>query len=169
MEHVLDETDYKIIEIMQKNARITMKTLAEQINMSSPAATERVRRLEEAGIFVGYRAEINPSKIGFRVSALFVVEVLPEKREYFQQLVEACPEIVECTFALSSSNIAVMRVYCRDYRHLIEVQKDFFEVGNCSTLNLSYEKIKNEVLDPKLGFPQEYLSLRKAFHSKEGR
>ena len=54
----LDATDYEIMSIMQEDARITMRELAQRISLSPPSTAERVRRLEEGGFIQGYQADI---------------------------------------------------------------------------------------------------------------
>jgi Lrp/AsnC family transcriptional regulator, leucine-responsive regulatory protein len=59
-ERLLDSTGWRILEELQGNARLTHKELSRQVNLSAPAAAERMRRMEEAGIITGYRAQIDP-------------------------------------------------------------------------------------------------------------
>lgn len=60
----MDITDYKIIEILQEEGRISMKDLGKIVGLTSPAVSERVKRLEEAGVIEGYKAIINPNALG---------------------------------------------------------------------------------------------------------
>ena len=66
----LDSLDERILSSLQENGRLTMKALAEQIGMSSPAVIERVRRLEERGMLTGYRGLVDPAAIGRPMSVL---------------------------------------------------------------------------------------------------
>ena len=60
----MDITDYKIIEILQEEGRISMKDLGKIVGLTSPAVSERVKRLEEAGVIEGYKAIVNPNALG---------------------------------------------------------------------------------------------------------
>ena len=60
----IDDIGWKIIEELQKNARISFKQLAENVNLSTTATVERVRNMEDAGIIEGYGARINPRRVG---------------------------------------------------------------------------------------------------------
>jgi Lrp/AsnC family leucine-responsive transcriptional regulator len=64
-ERLLDATGWRILQELQQNARLSFSELGQRVGLSSPAVTERVRRMEEAGIITGYRAEINTAKVGF--------------------------------------------------------------------------------------------------------
>jgi Lrp/AsnC family leucine-responsive transcriptional regulator len=60
----LDGIAWKILELLQQNARQTFAELGRQVGLSTPAAAERVRRLEEAGVITGYHASLNIAKLG---------------------------------------------------------------------------------------------------------
>ena len=75
----MDNTDYKIIEILQEEGRISMKDLGKIVGLTSPAVSERVRRLEEAGVIEGYKAIVNPNALG-RVIKAFVHVSLPSNK-----------------------------------------------------------------------------------------
>lgn len=60
----LDVIAWKIVEALQHNARLTFAELGRKVGLSTPAVAERVHRLEEAGVITGYRAVIDPAKLG---------------------------------------------------------------------------------------------------------
>ena len=72
----MDVTDYRIIEILQKDGRISMKDLGKIVGLTSPAVSERVKRLEESGVIEGYKAIVNPDALG-RVIKAFIHIALP--------------------------------------------------------------------------------------------
>ena len=71
----MDDIDVKIIKILRKNGRISMQHLAKEINMSGPAATDRVKKLEDAGIITGYGAHIDEAKLGRPLHAFITATV----------------------------------------------------------------------------------------------
>ena len=79
----LDSLDERILASLQADGRLTMKALAEQIGMSSPAVIERVRRLEERGMLTGYRGLVNPSAIGRPLSVMLFAQVPHAKQDAF--------------------------------------------------------------------------------------
>lgn len=66
----LDAIAWKIVECLQHNARLTFAELGRKVGLSTPAAAERVRRLEEAGVITGYHASIDGSKLGVPIRIL---------------------------------------------------------------------------------------------------
>ena len=66
---LLDQVNCRLIAELQADPRITMSALARRVGMSAPAVTERVQRLERAGVITGYRVEVSPAALGFPVTA----------------------------------------------------------------------------------------------------
>ena len=60
----MDSTDWRILEELQNDGRLSYNQLGRRVNLSSPAVAERVRRLEESGVIAGYRALVDPAKAG---------------------------------------------------------------------------------------------------------
>ncbi len=69
----MDITDAKILEILQEDGRISMKELGKRVALTSPAVSERVKRLEENGVITGYKAIVNPILLGLNVSVIIHV------------------------------------------------------------------------------------------------
>src|ERR1035441_9518567 len=74
-EHLLDDIGWKILSELQQNARMPFAELGRIVGLSTPAVTERVHKMEEAGIIVGYRAQIDPAKVGLPIVAFVNVKV----------------------------------------------------------------------------------------------
>ena len=96
MVNQVDSLDEQILAALQANGRLTMKALAEQVGLSSPAMIERVRRLEERGVIAGYRAVIAPAALGRPLTALVTATVEPGNYAAFLDRVNADPAIAEC-------------------------------------------------------------------------
>ncbi len=65
-----DEIDWRLLDELQQDARLSFNELARRINLSAPAVAERVRRLEAAGVITGYHAHVDPTRAGRTVAAL---------------------------------------------------------------------------------------------------
>jgi len=88
----LDAVDTAILEALAADARTAMRDLAKKVGLSAPSVTERVRRLEEAGIIAGYTVRINPEEVGLPLGAYLRVRPLPGELHR----VGSMPEIVAC-------------------------------------------------------------------------
>ncbi len=92
----MDITDAKILEILQKDGRISMKELGKRVSLTSPAVSERVKRLEESGVIKGYKAIIDPVKLGLNVSVIVHVGLNVAAHKNFLSFVTNHPSIIEC-------------------------------------------------------------------------
>ena len=95
----LDAIDRRILRVLQADGRISNLKLAEAVHLSPTAVLERVRRLTRDGVILGYRAELDPDKLG--AGLLVFIEILldrtvPDVLEVFKAAVQARPEILEC-------------------------------------------------------------------------
>ena len=95
--NILDEIDRKIISILKSNARESASNIAEAINLSVPATSDRIKKLEDSKIIKGYYAEIDSRKIGLNLSAL--ITVISESSSNYEKIIKFAnqsDEIIEC-------------------------------------------------------------------------
>jgi Lrp/AsnC family leucine-responsive transcriptional regulator len=95
-DRLLDATGWEILRALQEDGRLPFRALGKRVGLSSPAVAERVRRLEDAGIITGYRAVVDPAKVGTPLTA-FVRFVSPGYNDArFAELARALPQVLEC-------------------------------------------------------------------------
>ncbi len=95
----LDRYDRRILELLQKDGRISNQDLAERIGLSPSPCLRRVRALEEAGIITAYRALVDARKLGLSLTALIHISMdrhTPERFANFEKKITALPEVLEC-------------------------------------------------------------------------
>jgi len=73
--HQLDDIDLTILDILQKNGRTRRNDLAQAVDLSIPSISDRLRKLEENGIIIGYFAAVDPKKVGKDITAFITVNV----------------------------------------------------------------------------------------------
>jgi Lrp/AsnC family leucine-responsive transcriptional regulator len=93
---LLDEIGWKILAELQHNARIPFTELGKRVGLSTPAVMERVRRLEEAGIILGYSAELDRTKVGYPVLAFIRVNVVGDSFPRIMKVSRDLPQVLEC-------------------------------------------------------------------------
>ena len=97
MQNTLDEIDYKILELLQNNARIKRNEVAEKIGLSLPSITDRFNKLEENGIIESYLTKLNHKALGKDITAfIFVGSDSSAHYKDFVQHSNQNPEILEC-------------------------------------------------------------------------
>ncbi|HZS77224.1 MAG TPA: Lrp/AsnC family transcriptional regulator [Ktedonobacteraceae bacterium] len=116
-EKLLDETGWRILQELQENARLSFSELGQRVGLSSPAVAERVRRLEDAGIITGYRAEINLAKIGYPMPAIIRMSTQGDMCSRFASFAKDIPEIQAC-YRVTGTDSYIMRVVVSSVEHL---------------------------------------------------
>jgi Lrp/AsnC family transcriptional regulator, leucine-responsive regulatory protein len=116
-ERLLDETGWHILEALQENARLSFSELGQRVGLSSPAVAERVRRMEDAGIITGYRAEVNTAKIGYPITAIMRMNSQGDRCTRLNAFVREIPEILEC-YRVTGDDCHVMKVMVSSVEHL---------------------------------------------------
>ena len=118
----IDRTDRKILKLLQEDGRIATVELAEKIGLSPTATSERLKRLLRDGYVTGFRAMLDPSKLGREL--LVFIEVGLDKTtadifEKFAAAVRRAPEVLECHMVgggfdyLVKTRVADMNAYRR--------------------------------------------------------
>src|SRR3569833_876367 len=92
----LDALDTRILAALAEDARTPMRELAQKIGLSAPSTTERVRRLETAGVIEGYTVRVNPGAIGLPLTTKKHKQPKPNELNRVAELLAAIPEITSC-------------------------------------------------------------------------
>jgi Lrp/AsnC family leucine-responsive transcriptional regulator len=92
----LDGTDARILEALIADARVSVAELARAVGLSPPSVSERIKRLEEAGVIGGYTVKINPAALGLPLAAWLRIRPIPGQLSKVAEILRALPEIVEC-------------------------------------------------------------------------
>jgi Lrp/AsnC family leucine-responsive transcriptional regulator len=92
-----DDTDIRILALLQEDCRTPLARLGEQVGLSAPAVLERIKKLEAAAVITGYHAIVDGRRIGFDVTAFIgVVTGEPDSIVQFEQQVTALEDVLEC-------------------------------------------------------------------------
>lgn len=122
----MDETDARLLELLQANSQRTNAELAAQVGLSPAAVHKRLRRLRESGVIERYTVLLDPHKLGLDlmcfVDVRFKHNMSPANRRKLVAVLEALPEVLEC-FTVTGDSDAIMKVLVRDQEHL----KEFIE------------------------------------------
>jgi Lrp/AsnC family leucine-responsive transcriptional regulator len=117
MSDLLDALDYKILAELQANGRIAFAELGRRIGLSTPAVTERVRRMEDAGVIERYIAVVNPAKVGLPLRAFIKITVQGDRLPHFNRVAQRVPEVREC-HRVTGTESYILQVAVCDLPHL---------------------------------------------------
>lgn len=121
----LDDRDLRMLAILREEGRISKSELARRVNLSAAPCWERLRRLEDAGIITGYRAEVALRKIAAHITVFLAAELGEHKAEDFQKFereVARHDEIVAC-WAVGGGFDYLVQIVTRDidsYQRLVD-------------------------------------------------
>ncbi|MFF0024603.1 Lrp/AsnC family transcriptional regulator [Streptomyces sp. NPDC005496] len=134
MTESLDATDWAILTEVQRDGRIPFTELARRVNLSASATKERVRRLEEAEVITGYRAEVDLQRTGYPVMAVVRLKYPGPgtRHEPLRRLLGERPEILEC-LRTTGDDCYVMKVAATSTAHLEEIVDELAEFGSTTT------------------------------------
>lgn len=126
----MDVYDTRILAELQADARLTMAELGRRVHLSQPAVTERVRKLEAAGVITGYRATVDLGRLGYGIRAVIRVGRCDYQR--FIKLLQQTPEAVNC-YNVTGEDSWILEIAVIDVAHLDAVVSKFCLLTETST------------------------------------
>ncbi|MFN0123347.1 MAG: Lrp/AsnC family transcriptional regulator [Blastocatellia bacterium] len=130
-EKLLDEIGWHIVEELQANARLSYAELGRRVGLSIPAVTERVRRLEDAGIITGYHAQIDFEKIGRPILAFVRMSIMGDAAR-LSALLREMPEVIECHRGTGGDSF-ILKVSVASVHHLETLIDSLLPYGMTTT------------------------------------
>ncbi|MEV6329835.1 Lrp/AsnC family transcriptional regulator [Streptomyces sp. NPDC051909] len=130
--YIPDATDWRILGALQDQGRASFAELARAVSMSASAVTERVRRLEEAGVIAGYTAIVDQERLGLPILAFVRLRYPNGNYKPFHDLIAATPEVLEAHH-VTGDDCFVLKVAARSMRHLEEISGKIGALGSVTT------------------------------------
>ena len=124
----LDRIDRKILDILQRDGRMSITDLAERISLSATPCSERVKRLEREGVITGYHARVNPAALGLNLLVFLEIKLSAKSGDVFDRVKQELlyvPEVMEC--------------------HLVSGDFDYLVKARLSEMN-EYQRLLGEIL-----------------------
>jgi Lrp/AsnC family transcriptional regulator, leucine-responsive regulatory protein len=117
---MIDEIDRNILGELQEDARTSFAELGRRVGLTTPAVIERVRKLEDAGIITGYRAEIDTSKVGLPITAFIRMSITGVDYSRIIEVVQGSTEVLECHRGTGGDSF-IMKIAVASVEHLQEM------------------------------------------------
>ena len=140
-----DKLDWKILEILQQNARLSFAQIGREVGLSPSAVAERIQRLEETQVITGYTTQVDPSKLGWSLSAIIMMSVNRINFQTFTETLSEYPELISCT-RVTGKDCLIMKFYLRDSKHLEETINKLTLYGEPTTLLILNELKKQGII-----------------------
>ena len=119
----IDETDKRLLRLLQTEARMSITELAERVNLSATPCARRVKRLEDTGIITGYYTQTNAQKLGYPLAIFIAISMdrhTAERFEQFERKIQSFDEVVSCSIVTGRSEDYLIKVRVRDMAHYEE-------------------------------------------------
>lgn len=129
---LLDAVNRRLLRELAAEPRITMSALARRVGMSAPAVSERVQRLERAGVITGYRADISPAALGLPVTAFVRIRPTAGQLPKIAQLAKDTPEVSEC-HRISGEDCFLIKLHAAAIEDIEETLDRFLTYGQTVT------------------------------------
>ena len=129
---LLDDVNRRLLAELSSDPRIGMSALARRVNMSAPAVTERVQRLERAGVIKGYRLEVNPAALGLPVTAFARIRPAAGQLSKVTELARSLPQVTEC-HRITGEDCFLIKVHAPAVEELETLLDQFLVYGQTVT------------------------------------
>lgn len=128
----LDALNAKILRCLQENARQSNAEIGRQVGISSPAVSERIKKMEDLGIIEGYKALVSPFELGYQLKAIITLRAFMGKLKPFLEKVKSYDEVINCYRITGDENI-VMEVVLKNQKHLESFIDQLITYGESKT------------------------------------
>ena len=153
----LDDVDWRIVEILQEDGRISFSELGRRVAMSAPAVAERVRRLEESGVITGYRAQVDLDHLGYPILAVVRLRIDFLQKDAFDKTVAELPHVLEC-LRTTGDDCFVMKVAARTIPELESAIDSLAAFGETTTSVVVSRPLEHRVIGANQGASDELTS-----------
>ena len=143
----LDNLNSKILKCLQLNARQSNAEIGRQVSISSPAVSERIKKMEDLGIIEGYKAIVSPFDVGYQLKAIITLRAFMGKLKPFLDKVKTFDEVVNCYRITGDENI-VMEVVLKNQKHLETFIDQLIIYGESKTQIVLSSVVKQKEITP---------------------
>lgn len=125
----LDSTSWRILEVLQTDARASYAEIGKQVGLTPPAVAERMRKMEGAGIITGYHAHVSADALGFSLMGLVQLQNTRPDSAKVVELAKTIPEVLSCDTTTGQNNFLI-RIVARNRSHFSSILGRFLEYGS---------------------------------------
>jgi len=138
----IDALNWKILKCLQKNARQSNTEIGRTVGISSPAVSERIKKMEDAGIIQGYHASVSPLEVGYQLKAIVTLRAFMGMLKPFMVKVKSYEEVINC-YRITGNENFVMEVVLKNQKHLEQFIDQLITYGETKTQIVLSRVIKN--------------------------
>lgn len=141
----IDTLNWKILQLLQQNARMSNSEIGRRVGISSPAVSERIKKMEDASVIHSYRAVVSPFETGYQLKAIITLRAFMGKLKPFLEKVKTYDEVLNCYRITGNENI-VMEVVLRNQTHLEKLIDELISYGETKTQIVLSHVVANKAI-----------------------
>ncbi len=143
----LDELHWKILKCLQENSRQSNSEIGRQVGITSPAVSERIKKMEDAGIIQSYDTSISPYEIGYQLKAIITLRAFMGMLKPFMEKVKTYDEVLNC-YRITGNENFVMEVVLKNQKHLESFIDQLIVYGETKTQIVLSKVVRNKPIKP---------------------
>ena len=128
----MDRTDYQILNLLQRDSRTTLKCIGDQVGLTAPAVSERIRRMEEKGVIKRFSISIDRTLLDCNLTGFILIALFPEKYSQFCKFCEETPAITAHHHLVGKLN-GLLRFAVKDTHELDNLLSNIKQFGDSQT------------------------------------
>ena len=142
---LMDALNWKILKCLQENARHSNAEIGRIVGISSPAVSERIKKMEDVGVINGYKTIVSPYEVGYQLKAIITIRAFMGKLKPFLTKVKSFDEVLNC-YRITGNENFVLEVMLKDQKHLEQFIDQLISYGETKTQIVLSNVIENAAI-----------------------
>ena len=142
---LMDRLNWEILKCLQDNARQSNAHIGRLVGISSPAVSERIKKMEDVGIIDGYKTIVSPYEVGYQLKAFITIRAFMGKLKPFLIKVKTFDEVLNCYRITGNENI-ILEVMLKNQKHLEKFIDQLISYGETKTQIVLSNVIENAAI-----------------------
>ena len=142
---LMDALNWKILKCLQENARQSNAKIGRIVGISSPAVSERIKKMEDVGVINGYKTIVSSYEVGYQLKAIITIRAFMGKLKPFLTKVKSFDEVLNC-YRITGNENFVLEVMLKNQKHLEQFIDQLISYGETKTQIVLSNVIENTAI-----------------------
>ena len=142
---LMDALNWKILKCLQENARQSNAEIGRIVGISSPAVSERIKKMEDVGVINGYKTIVSSYEVGYQLKAIITIRAFMGKLKPFLTKVKSFDEVLNC-YRITGNENFVLEVMLKNQKHLEQFIDQLISYGETKTQIVLSNIIENTAI-----------------------
>jgi Lrp/AsnC family leucine-responsive transcriptional regulator len=142
---LIDALSWKILKCLQENARQSNAEIGRVVGISSPAVSERIKKMEDVGVINGYKTIVSSYEVGYQLKAIITIRAFMGKLKPFLTKVKSFDEVLNC-YRITGNENFVLEVMLKNQKHFEQFIDQLISYGETKTQIVLSNVIENAAI-----------------------